>query len=374
MNLSRLATLLCLALLALFPAGCQRPTSVPVAKNSDPKLPDVAVAFVTNNSEGFWVYAERGCQAAAKDLNVKVVFRRPSQGTASAQQEIIKELLITGIKGIAISPNDAENSVTFLRNNVFNKKIPLVTQDNDLPESAFNVRRCYIGTHNYRAGRAAGALVKKALPQGGKIAIFVGQLDAPNAQERRQGVLDFLAGKNQEEMTDLTPNDAANVTFGDFTLVATRTDDTKEAVCKERAEELLRTNPDVDCLIGLWEYNPPALLRAVNGLKTDRKKPAIVAFDENFATLDGIRNGDIVGTIVQNPYLFGYESVKILTALARGDEDVLKNRKDIDAKNRIFIPHRIIVRGANPEKIANAETIDVNVFYPEVQKLRNGTP
>jgi ribose transport system substrate-binding protein len=51
---------------------------------------------------------------------------------------------------------------------------------------------CYVGTNNVEAGRAAGRLVRKVLPEGGKVAIFVGRLDVQNAIERRQGVLEAL--------------------------------------------------------------------------------------------------------------------------------------------------------------------------------------
>ncbi|HWY88856.1 MAG TPA: substrate-binding domain-containing protein, partial [Gemmataceae bacterium] len=313
---------------------------------------------------GFWTYAERGCEKAAKDLDVELVFRRPEAGTSVAQQNIINDLMVTGIKGLAISPNDATNLQDFLKNKVASK-IPLVTQDNDVPDHS--VRRCYIGTHNYRAGRAAGALVAKAKPNGGKIAIFVGQMDAPNAVERRQGLLDYLAGIQQTEIGAKTPPDAADLAVGKYTLVGTRTDDGLEPNCLNKAQEILRLYPDIDCLIGLWEYNPPALLRAVKG---SQSKPAIVGFDENFQTLEGIQSGDIIGTVVQNPYEFGYQSIKILAGLARGDDSVLKNRKDIDAQNRIYIPHRIIVKNPGNATIGDSPTVDVDVFFPEMKKLK----
>ena len=37
------------------------------------------------------------------------------------------------------------------------------------------------------------------------------------------------------------------------------------------AEEILRLHPDIACMIGLWEYNPPALLKAVQGAKLGSK-------------------------------------------------------------------------------------------------------
>ncbi len=211
------------------------------------------------------------------------------------------------------------------------------------------------------------ALVEKAIPDGGKIAIFVGQMDATNAVERRQGLLDYLEGKKQEEIGDKTPPDAADIKVGKYLLVGTRTDDNKENICQNKAEEILRLHPDMKCVIGLWEYNPPALLRAVRGAKA---KTAIVAFDENFQTLEGIQTGEIYGTVVQNPYQFGYESIKILAALNKGDESVLKNRTDMDSKNRIFIPHRIIVKNPSKEQIGGSQPIDVEVFFPEMKKLK----
>src|SRR5262249_7287193 len=162
--------------------------------------------------------------------------RRPSQGTSAEQQRIIQDLLITGVKGIALSPNDASNAVGFLKSKV-TPKVHLVCADNDVPDP--EARRCYVGTHNYRAGRAAGALVEKALPKGGKIAIFVGQLDAPNAVERRQGLLDYLAGKKQDEMDKKDDLNATNLEIGKYVLIDTRTDDNKEAVCQEKAQEIL---------------------------------------------------------------------------------------------------------------------------------------
>src|SRR5262249_21163353 len=150
-------------------------------------------------------------------------FKKPAKGSAEEQQEIIEDLLVKGIQGIAISPNDSANMVDFFRRKVANR-VPLVMVDNDVPDP--KVRRAYVGTNNYRAGRAAGEMLAKAVPDGGKFVIFVGKMDAQNAIERRQGVLDYLADIKQEEIKDRTPADARDQKFGKYTLVDTRTDDT----------------------------------------------------------------------------------------------------------------------------------------------------
>jgi ribose transport system substrate-binding protein len=316
----------------------------------------IKVAFISNNAYDFWKIAQRGTEKAAKEFNVDCDFRMPSGGgSVEEQQRIIEDLLTKGVKGIAISPNAAADQVEFFKEKVA-PRVPLITQDSDVPDPT--ARRAYIGTNNYRAGRAAGALVKKALPDGGKVVIYVGKLDVQNAVERRQGVLDELAGKPGDTMGPQDPNEK-NIKVGKYVVLDTRTDDGKREVCQQRVEETLTMHPDVGCLVGLWEYNPPAIIQAVQATKNEHK-PAIVGFDENEETLEAIRKGICFGTIVQDPFNFGYESVKILAGLARGDESVLKGRKDIDSQNRIYVPHRVIMRA------------EVDRFQEELHKLKGG--
>jgi ribose transport system substrate-binding protein len=326
--------LLTIVSLALTLPGCKRESG------------KTRVAFISNNAFTFWKIAEKGTEKAAAEFGVEVDFKMPQQASAEEQQRIIRNLLNRGVKAIAISPNDAANLQNFLEKEVA-PKVALLTVDSDVPNS--DVRRCYVGTHNYRAGRAAGELVLKAVPKGGKVVIFVGALDVQNAVERRQGVLDVLSGRQTKsnEMEDRTDLGATDLKVGKYVLVKTQTDNRDPKTCQSRAKELLIQHPDLACLVGLWEYNPPALLRAV---ATAEAKPPIVGFDENEQTLNGIIDGQVVGTVVQNPYQFGYEAVRIMAALAKGDESVLKDRKDIDAQNRIFVPHEVLSSKEEVEK------------------------
>ncbi|HSD47414.1 MAG TPA: substrate-binding domain-containing protein, partial [Pyrinomonadaceae bacterium] len=132
------------------------------------------LAFVTNNASDFWTIARKGTEKAAAEIpGIEVEFRIPSDGTAAEQQRVIDDLLAKGIHGIAISPVDPVNQTQMLNRAAAGALV--VTQDSDAPQSN---RVCYIGTDNVAAGRQAGELVKEALPQGGKIMVFVGVLDA----------------------------------------------------------------------------------------------------------------------------------------------------------------------------------------------------
>src|SRR5437763_12589516 len=137
------------------------------------------LAFVTNNASDFWTISRKGTEKAAAELpNVEIDFRIDSDGTAAEQQRIVDDLLAKGVNGFAISPVDPVKQTQVL--NRAAQQALVMTQDSDAPNSN---RTCYIGTDNVAAGRQAGALIKEALPEGGKIMLFVGSLDAANAQQ-----------------------------------------------------------------------------------------------------------------------------------------------------------------------------------------------
>jgi ribose transport system substrate-binding protein len=61
---------------------------------------------------------------------------------------------------------------------------------------------------------------------------------------------------------------------------------------------------------------------------------ALIGFDENDITLQAIKDGECTGTVVQNPYMYGYESVRVLSELLKGNQDVIPESKYIDIPPR----------------------------------------
>ncbi len=158
------------------------------AKGDDPKG-DITIAFVSNNAEDFWTFAEAGAKVAAREEKVNLIFRKPNMGNVQEQNTIIEDL-VGKVKGIAVSVNEPDSQKDFL--DKIAAQVPLITVDNDAPGTK---RICYLGTDNIKAGREVGKLVKEVMPEGGHIAIFVGKAEPVNAKERTKGVLDELAGK-----------------------------------------------------------------------------------------------------------------------------------------------------------------------------------
>jgi len=286
--------ILSIALAAAFSlAGCNQKPSESSSGNKPLKL-----AFLTNNASTFWTIAHKGCDDAVKELgNVELDFRIPSSGSAAEQQQILDDLVAKGTDGIAVSPVDPANQTDVL-NKVAGQTL-LVTHDSDAPKSN---RVCYIGTDNKAAGQQAGKLIKEALPGGGKIMVFVGTLDAQNAKDRFAGIKEELTGSKVD-------------------IIDVRTDDTDHVRAKNNVQDTLVKYPDVACLVGLWSYNGPAIL---GGVRESGKagKVKIVCFDEEEETLSGVANGDIFGTVVQQPYEFGKQAISRMAKYLRGDKSV----------------------------------------------------
>jgi ribose transport system substrate-binding protein len=269
------------------------------------------LAFVTNNAADFWTIARKGTEQADAELAGATVEFRLGDGTAAEQKRIVDDLLAKGVDGIAISPVDPANQTGMLNDAA--RQTIVFTHDSDAPDSR---RECYVGTDNVAAGHEAGGLIKEALPQGGRIAVFVGKLDARNAQERLQGIKEAIAGST-------------------ISIIDVRTDDTDQVRAKANVSEMLVSHPDVAALVGLWSYNGPAILGAVRDAgRIGQVK--IIAFDEDDETLTGVKSGAIMGTVVQQPYEFGYRSMTLLAKALDGD------RSGIPASHQVFIPTQVI--------------------------------
>jgi ribose transport system substrate-binding protein len=270
-----------------------------------------SLALVTNAAADFWTIARRGVEKAQKehpDYKMQVIVT--GQATAAEQRRELDDLLARGIAGVTISVIDPANSIEEL--NKVAAKAVLFTTDSDAPKSD---RVVYIGTDNVAAGRQAGAQIKQALPNGGKVMMFVGTMDADNARERVQGIKETLAGSNIQ-------------------IVDIRTDGVDFAKAKANVQDALAKG-GLDCLVGLYSYNTPQIYTAVKEAGMTGKIK-VVGFDEDPQTLRGVADGTVQSTIVQQPYEFGYQSMTDTVKYLNGDKSF------IPANKQIIIPTRII--------------------------------
>jgi ribose transport system substrate-binding protein len=266
-------------------------------------------------TDRFWDIAYAGCLTAAAEENVIVEFHAPNESTAQQQKQIVEALISRGIDGIAISPLNPESLALVLDQAA--EICPVICQDSDAANSK---RACYIGTNNVALGRKMGDLMKQALPSGGKVALFVGQLDVANARERQQGVLEALRGSNLE-------------------VIGTFTDGAQPAEAKRVVTNVLAKNPDLKGIIGLWGYNAP---QAVNALQDNPGRDVkVVGSDESIETCRAIRTGAEYGSVAQQPFDFGYRSVKTLAKLHRRQDAGIPDDRIIFVDTYAITPQNV---------------------------------
>src|SRR5258705_3899378 len=282
---------------------------------SPPKPPKAVkmVAFITNTTSDFWKIVRKGCEKADADLpDVTVAFKTTNDGTVEDQNRLIRQALDRDdADAIAISPIDPVGQKKVINDAA--KRALVITQDSDAPDSD---RTLYLGADNRAAGRQAGELVKKALPQGGKIMVFVGKREVQNAQERFEGLKESLQGSKVE-------------------IIDLMTDDANPGNARENAYQTLKKFPDIAGMVGLWSYNGPSIVQA---LRPEGKltKIKIVCFDDERDTLAAIKEGVIFGTVAQQPYEYGYQAVKTAEKILKGDRSVIPGNKTI------FVPTVVI--------------------------------
>jgi ribose transport system substrate-binding protein len=139
----------------------------------------------------------------------------------------------------------------------------------------------------------------------------------------------------------------------------TRTDNFDFALAKSRAEDAIVKYPNIGCMVGLFGYNPPSILEAIRSAdKVGQIK--VVGFDEEEPTLKGIQDGSCYGTIVQNPYQYGYKSVELLTKLAAGDQSVIPAGGFIDIPARAIRKDNLFEFWTELDKLIGKPTADSN--------------
>ena len=281
-------------------------------------------ALVTTGVASFWDICKKGGEDAGKELDVDVEVLMPSSG--DDQKSKLEDLLAKGVDGIAVAAIDPNNQKGFF-DEVAESSI-LITMDTDAPKTK---RQVFVGMDNYDAGWMGGELVKEAIPEGGEVVLFIGRLEQDNAKRRRQGVIDCLLGREKDANRYDAPGQSQ--IGAKYTVLATLTDQFDRAKGKANVEDMLTKHEGVDAMVGLFAYNPPLILEALKQVGRIGEVK-VIGFDEDEVTLQGIKNGSVHGTVVQDPYEHGKRSIQILHALSKGDTSVIPENKFVDIPAR----------------------------------------
>ena len=265
----------------------------------------VRVLFVTGGPGDYWDDAVRGARDASDKFKVDLEVKAPADHENPSQQdEILSHTDFKKIDGLGLSPLDAEGQSALI--NRIAQITKVVTFDSDAPQSN---RTTFVGTNNYGAGQLAARLTSEALPEGGKIALLVVNRTKENIQDRLSGFSDTLT-----TVADNSPK----VEFVDVLEDQGQADQ-----CAENIRKALADHPNLVGFVAMNAFHGPILMKTLraNGRLGKLK---LVTFDDAPETIAGVEDGSIFATVVQDPYNFGYETVRILADLSRRGDERLK--------------------------------------------------
>lgn len=249
--------------------------------------------MVVNILAAYWVAGKQGDARAAKELGIAAHFEGPSQGQLAKQVSMFNTLASTGATGYFTSVIDPVSEGSIIKKAVA-KGVDVVAIDSPVPPADAKTFT-FVGTPNVTAGFAAGQAMKKALPNGGDVAILVGSLTATNVIQRTAGFKQAIKGSK-------------------IKVVATENDNGVAATAATNASTVIAANPNLKGIYAEYSYEGPAAAVAVK-TKGDIGKVSVVADDNEPGTITGLQNGSIVASILQQPFMQGYLGAYLTAAM-----------------------------------------------------------
>lgn len=292
-----------------------------------------------DDSSSYWKALKSGVEQAAEDLNkalgykgddkVKVTYNAPGVGEDIDEQvNILDEELARYPDAIGIASIDAD-ACTVQFDLASENGIPIIALDSG---NSYQGIQCTIKTNNEEAAGTGAYKLSGEIENKGGVLLVVHDSKSASSKEREDGF------KKEIE------NNHPDVTIEE-TIYLDKMDDLKKAIAEEKnknkkTEEkeitpdsltdedviqyYLEKHPDVK---GCFGANVTATKLALSSLKQAEKSDDIIlmGFDGGKDQIESLKNGDIRGLVVQNPFGIGYASVIAAsrTILQSGNEAVV---------------------------------------------------
>jgi ribose transport system substrate-binding protein len=234
----------------------------------------------------YWQEAEAGLRDAATGMGVKAEMDGPTTLSPKEELDSFNKAVALHPAGILISVANQDILKSAIDSAVLQGN-PVICIDSDAPDSH---RVLFVGTDNFRAGQESAKRMADLLKGQGQIVIVTvpGQT---NLEERVRGVNEALKK------------------YPGIKIVQTVDDKGDARNANDGVSALLAKKEKIDGVICLEASGGSGVAEALHRLDLTGKI-AIVSFDKDPETLDGVDKGWINATIVQKPYIMAYYGLK----------------------------------------------------------------
>ncbi|MER3438186.1 MAG: LacI family transcriptional regulator [Chloroflexota bacterium] len=227
----------------------------------------------------FFVHMMKLAKEHAAELNVELVpldGQEGGQPSSTKQSADLEAAVAQGVKGIVISPNDA-NALAPAIQAAIDAGVPVVTVDRNVTGAT---TLAHVGADNVEGGRLQGRYLIQILPDGGEIFELQGQPGATPAIDRDKGLKEVLAGQ-----------DKIKIVFDQTALF--RRDEAVKVM-----EAALAAHPNPDAVVCA---NDDMAFGVIEVAEANNLKIPIIGFDALPEALVAIRDGKMAATIEQFP-------------------------------------------------------------------------
>ncbi len=257
----------------------------------EPELYSMVV--FTKGAEYFnWAYSGMKDAAVSIGSHITVELQGPAEWDASLEARSVEQVLAKKPNGIVVSCADESTLIPAI-NKAIDQGTPVITFDSDSPESK---RLSYVGTNNFDFGAVAGKAIVDAIGTSGEVAIIMVP-GAVSMEERAQGCIDYLA-ENAPDIKHTILNDEGDVSKAEQVTSAA-----------------IQANPNIKAIFSTHGYGAPGAAAAVRTLNKN-EDILIIGSDYDSATIELLKAGDVAGTVIDDPYLLGYEAFMLAYAAA----------------------------------------------------------
>jgi ribose transport system substrate-binding protein len=258
-----------------------------------PKSGKKTIAVIPKGvSHSFWQSVKAGADAAARDLDVNIIWKGPASETDIAGQiNIVEDMINQNVDGIVLAPSHGDSLVPMVER-AQKQGIPVTIFDSGISTQNY---LSYVSTDNRQGGVVAAKRLAEKLGGKGKAAILGVKKGSVSTDEREEGFRETIA----KEFPGITL--VPIIFYGEANA----------AKSLAVAEDLLTSHAD---LTGMFASNESSTVGAVRAIRQRKLagKVTLVGFDATSDLVANVREGAIDSLVLQNPRKMGYEGVKTI--------------------------------------------------------------
>ncbi len=259
---------------------------------------DISIVLVPGlTTDAFYITMNKGAQAAAESLGIKVDFQGAEDFNPTLQIPVLDAVIARKPSAILIAPTDTTQLIEPLRR-ASEQGIPVVTVDTFIDDGEYqngagdgDFPMSYIASDNVAGGRMAAAAMGEAM--GGKGSVYVSNV-RPGISTTDQREAGFKLEMQER--------------FPDITVLDTQYNENDASTAASQLQAVLAREPNLG---GVFGANLFSALGAANGVDSADKlgDVTVIAFDAPQSIVEQLKTGLVDMAIAQHPAEIGYYGV-----------------------------------------------------------------